>query len=132
MKIREINNVVLNITKYFFINFRVLTLIDDKLIVIYFIRQVYIVDDLKIKLFIENDIIDSKSIVFDIEKKKFINSCQNLIIKLNVKNVDLIIKRVTRARNVFTIFVKFNIAIFFKLREKKILSIDRNFMFVSQ
>ena len=49
-----------------------------------------------------------------------------------MKNVDSIIKRVTRARSVVTIFVKFNIVIFFKFREKKSLSIDRDFMFVSQ
>ena len=70
MKIREINNVVLNITKIFFVNFRILKLINNKLIVICFIRHVYVVDDLKTKLLLNNNIIDSKNIVLNIEKKK--------------------------------------------------------------
>ena len=133
MKIREINDVVLNITKHLFVSFRVSRLIDDKSIIVCFTRQVYIVDDLKTKLLLSNDIIDSKNIVSNIEKKKItINSCKNLIIKFNVKNADSIIKRVTRASNVTTIFVKSSTAILFKLREKEALSINRDFMFVSQ
>ena len=69
MKIRKINNVVLNITKYFFVNFRVSRLMNNKSIVICFIRYVYVVDDLKTKLFLNNNIIDSKNIIFNIEKK---------------------------------------------------------------
>ena len=74
-----------------------------------------------------------RKISFLISKKNItINNYQNLIIKFNVKNIDLIIKRKTRAFNVIIIFVKFNTIIFFKLREKNTLSINRDFMFVLQ
>ena len=77
--------------------------------------------------------IDSKHIVFDIEKKKIIiDNCKELTIKLNVKNVESTINRVIRVNNVIKISIKFNTTISFKLRDKKKLFIDRDFMFIIQ
>ena len=74
---------------------------------------------------------NSKHIVFDVEKKKiFIDNCKELTIKLNVKNFKSTINRVIRVNNVIKISIKFNTTMSFKLRDKKNLFINRDFMFV--
>ena len=133
IKIRELNDVMLSTTKHLFFNFRVFEQINDSSTIIYFTRHIYIVDELKTKLLLNNDIIDSKHIVFDVEKKKnSIDNCKKLTIKLNIKNVESTINRVTRVNNVIKISIKFNTTISFKLRDKKKLFIDRDFIFVFQ
>ena len=52
--------------------------------------------------------------------------------KFNVKNVDFSIKKIIRFNNATKISIRFNIIISFKLRDKNILSIERDFMFIFQ
>ena len=69
IKIRDIENFTLNDTKYISIIFEIFDkFINDKLIMINFTRHVYIVDNLKIKMFMNNNIFDLKKIIIDLNK----------------------------------------------------------------
>ena len=131
MKIRDLENTLLITTKYLSISFRILEqIVDESSTIVSFTRHVYIVEKLKIKIFIENNIFNSKLIILDIDKSKLtIENYKKIIIKLNIKNVDLLVKRVVHFNNVIKVLTKFNIAIFFKLRDNS-LFIDRDFIFV--
>ena len=61
-----------------------------------------------------------------------INNCQNFIIKLNVINRDISIKRQMKINDVIKISTRFCVIISFKLRDKFKLSNDKDFMFISQ
>ena len=61
-----------------------------------------------------------------------IDNCQNFIIKLNVVNRDISIKRQMKINDVIKISTRFCVIISFKLRDKFKLSNDKNFMFISQ
>lgn len=58
MKIRELNDVILNTTKHLFLDFRVFKQVNDSSTIICFTRHVYIIDELKTKISLENNIID--------------------------------------------------------------------------
>ena len=74
-----------------------------------------------------------KQIALNIVKKQLIiDSCQNIIVKLTVANRETPIKRIVRFAEKVKIFARFSIAIFFKLRDKFKLLVDRNFMFIFQ
>ena len=134
MKIRDINDALIKTKKHIFFNFRVSNKIKNEIVVIYFIRHVYIVESFKTKTLFDNDILNSKQIVFNVDKKiVIIDNCQNFVIKFNVINIDLSIKRIVRVNSIIKISIKFNVTISFKLRDKNnVLSIERNFMFVSK
>ena len=131
IKIRELENTLLTITKYLSISFRILEqVVDESSTIVNFTRHVYIVEKLKIKILIENNIFNSKLIILDVDRSKLtIENCKKIIIKFNIKNIDFSIKRVVRFSNVIKILIKFNIVIFFKLRDNN-LFIDRDFIFV--
>ena len=134
IKIRNIENVNLNINEYLFVNFRIFEVaIDDNFVVINFIKHFYIVDNLKIKMLLDNDILKFEQMILNIFKKRIIiENCQNMIVKLTIINRDTSIKRVTRFAVDVKISIRFNTIISFKLRDKSKLLFDRNFMFVSQ
>ena len=133
LRVRNIDDALLNTTEHLFFIFRISEkTIDDFAAIACFIRHVYIVDELKTKMLIINDILESKLIVSNVDKEKLtIDNCKNMIIKLNVKSVDFLIKRVVRFSNVTKISFRFNIIISFKLRDKDSLFVDRDFMFAS-
>ena len=76
IQICEINNVVLDNKKYLFVKFRIFDEVNSKLTIINFIKNVNIVNELKAKMFLNNNIIESKNIMFNIDKNiTTINSC---------------------------------------------------------
>ena len=134
MKIRDINDVLIETKKHIFFNFRVSNTMKNKSTIICFIRHVYIVKSFKIKILLDNDILNSEQIVLNVDKKIVtIDNCQDFIIKFNVINMNFSIKRVVRVSVVIKISIKFNVVISFKMRDKdNALLIERNFMFVSK
>ena len=134
IKIRDIENTNFSIVKYLLIDFRISsTAIDDNSIIVTFIKHLYIVNNLKIKLLINNDILKSKQIVLNIIKKKTtINNCKNITTKLTIANREFSIKQIMRVVENIKMSARFNTIISYKLRDKIILSIDRDFMFISQ
>ena len=135
IKIRNIDNVMFNIKNYLSLIFRVLklTLNEMTFTIVCFIKYVYIVDNLKTKMFLNNDILRLKQIILNFDNEKMIiNNCQNIITKLNVINHDVFVKRQIKVNDIIKISIRFCVIISFKLRDKFKLSKDKNFIFLSQ
>ena len=69
MKINNINSFSLFIFERIFIEFFILNKIDDKFVVTRFTRHVYIMKKLKTKFLLNNDILNSKNMIFHLKKK---------------------------------------------------------------
>ena len=71
IKIRDIDDVIFNIKNYSSLIFRVSKLTFDEItsIVVCFTRHVYIIDDLKIEILLNNDILKLKQIILNFDKK---------------------------------------------------------------
>ena len=96
-----------------------------------FIRYVYIVDKLKIKMFINNNIFDSKKMIIDLNKQQMtIDNCKNIITSLKIINRDIFVKRIVKINNVIKILIHSIIIISFKFCNKIDLSNNKNFIFV--
>ena len=130
LKINDIESISLFISKKIALNFTIFNKIDDELIKICFIRYVYIVDDLKIKLFINNDIFESKNMIFYVNKNKLIiKSCDNFITSLHVtykKNER--VKRTIRSLTIIIILFYSCGAVLMKYKNEK-FSHNRDFIF---
>ena len=134
LRIKNIDDALFNTMKHLLLIFRIFEkTINDFAIIICFIRHVYIVNELKIKMLIINDILESKFMMSNVDREKLIiDNCKNIIVKLNVKNADFLMKRMIRFSNVTKISTRFSITISFKLRDKDSLSTNRDFMFTTQ
>ena len=72
----DISNAILNSKKYLLIEFKVFNELNDKSTIVIFIKNVNIINKLKIKMLLNNNIFESKNIVFDIDKNiATINNC---------------------------------------------------------
>ena len=70
------NNVVLDSKKYFFVKFKIFDKVNDKLTIINFIKNVNIINKLKAKMLLNNNIIKLKNIIFNVNKNIItINNC---------------------------------------------------------
>ena len=109
MKMRGSKNVLLVITKYFPINFRIPNkTVDRSQAIINFTRYVYIIEGFKTKMLVKNDILNFEMMVPNIVKNHLtIGNCKNMTIKFNM-NTDPPINRVVRFNEVIKIPVKFN------------------------
>ena len=134
IKVRDIDNFAFVNRKYIFLVFQVFDIsTDNKLIIVNFTRYVYIINNLKVKMFINNDFFNSKIIIINLKKQKItIKSCQNITTFFNVINKDISIKRIIKVNNITTILTNFVIIIFFKLRDKFDLFDKKFFMFILQ
>ena len=134
IKIRDIGDFTLISKDYLSLIFRVSsTSTDKKLIIVSFTRYTYVVNGLKIKMLMSNNIFDSKKMSVDLKNQKIIiENCKHITTSLKIVSKDLSIKRVIKVSNVTKISVNSVTMIFFKLRDKFNLSSERDFMFVSQ
>ena len=134
MKIRDIDDVLIKTKKHILLNFRIFDKMKNKLAIACFTRRVYIIESFKTKILLSKNILNSKQIVFNVDKKIVtINNYQDFVVKVNVINADSSIKCVVRVNFVIKISIKFNITVSFKLCDKNnFLSIERNLMFISK
>ena len=103
---------------------------NDENAIVTIIRQIYIMKKLKTNFFFDNDILNSKRINININKQIIIiENYKNIKIQFNVNNANLQIKRVIRVNEIIKISIRSIFTIFFKLREKNNLLIERDFMF---
>ena len=70
LKINDIDFVVVKINEYLFIDFTISNEMNEKTINVTFTRHIYIVKNLKTNIFLNNDILKLKNIVFHVDKKK--------------------------------------------------------------
>ena len=134
IKVRGIGDASLTTAEYLPVTFRVPgTAADGSSAVATFTRHVYIVDGLKAKVLLGNDILGPEQIALDIAKEQLtIGSCQNMTAKLTVANRGAPVKRIVRSAEGVKIPARSSTAIPFKLRGKSKLPADRDFMFIPQ
>ena len=93
INVRDIGAVRYVIDKYYLINLYIPGVTYRKKSITYIRREVYIVDDLKVKILIRVDILSPERISIDINKEKLlIRSCNNLTTDIKIKakdNVDV-------------------------------------------
>ena len=131
IRVRDIDNKWHDIFEYILLNFYIFDqIIIDQLTKIHFTREMHLINDLSIKIFIEINIIVSKQMIFDDAKHIVtIDNC-DFAVKLNV----IAINRVDRAVRVFKQFIiSFHIymIVSIKIRDQ-VLSIDRDYFFHSK
>ena len=133
LKIKNIKLFTLNINKYISINFAIFNEVDDKSTIACFIRHLYIVNNLKTNILLNNNIFNSKNAVVHIKQQKFIiNNCDNFSISLKIivkNNDDKRIKRIIRLKINVTISIHFCFIVFIKYRNSKLSNRDMFFNF---
>ena len=133
LKINDINSSSLFINEYIAINFVIFDEIDETSTKVCFTRYVHIINNLKINIFLSNDILDSKNIVIHVDKQKLIvDNCDNFTasLKIIIKNDDdERVKRIIRSQLNHTISTHFCNFIFIKYREFKLSNRDMMFNF---
>jgi hypothetical protein len=93
-------------------------------------REVHLMNNLKINMFIENDILDSEEIfINDVNSKIIIASCQEMIISIEIRILTKnIINKILHAR--FTTMISFHFMTLIFIHHSN-LSNDRDFLFES-
>ena len=89
INIRDIGSLKYITNEYYLINLYISNIIKEKPLLVYLRREIYIIDDLKIKILIRVNILSFKRILINVgEKKLLIRSYNNLIadIKIKAKN----------------------------------------------
>jgi len=84
-KIRDIDDRKHNTSKYCELDFYILKTLSNKTFAItYFKREMHVIDNLRIKIFIDINILRLKVIVFDVTQKKIVIDSCNIIASLFV------------------------------------------------
>ena len=84
--------------EYIFVDFFIFNKIINETIIVRFTRYVHIVNNFKTNVFLNNNILKLKNIIFFVDKNKFIiNNCDDfsILLKIIVKN-DERVKRIVR------------------------------------
>ena len=79
----------------------------------YFIKEMYIVDDFKINIFIENDVNEFESILIFLNNRTMYINNYKIIISLKVKIIEIIIDKLIHLRK--TTIISFKIELLFEI-----------------
>ena len=119
IKVYEINVRKHNNFKWFKLNFYIDNkFVNDIRIIVYFKYKIYIVDDLRVKLLINNNILKFKLILIYLKRRELIiNSCEIttlVFIKVRNNQIKKIIKSfIVLAHTIITIFMKYKNSVLF-------------------
>ncbi len=92
-------------------------------------RKLHLMKELKVNMFIENDILRSKEITINVQQKTaIIRNCENLIIEVKIHQRELFVRRNIISQFVNVILSEAYVKISYKM--KNLLS-DRDFLFDS-
>ena len=131
MKINNIDLSTFFTNEYVVINFIIFDEVNNKAVNIRFIKHFYIVNNLKVNIFLNNDILKLKNIVFYINKNKIIiDNCDNFSISLKIvfKNGNRIKRKVCVLINVI-ISIYLYIVVFIKIKKVSLSNCDLMFNF---
>ena len=98
LKIKSIELITHEFMKYVYISvYFSKTTKDGTATLIFIIKEIYLINDLKTKIFIENDFFDVENFLIDIERKiATIENCQlNISLKIQLK--DLYVRKIVHA-----------------------------------
>lgn len=94
LKIRDVESLKHKTLKYITQNLYFSNIDDNKnKVLIYIRRKLYIVDDLRVKMLIENDIVELKNIVIDVVSKKARINSYKIEIKIVARFREEFVKR---------------------------------------
>ena len=132
LKVNDIESSKLSIDEYIVIDFTISDEVNGKTTNARFTRYVYIVEDLKANILLNNDILRPKNIVIHIGKQKLtIGSCGDFSVSLKVvARDDERVNRTIRSQADVLVPIHTCMPIFIKLRDSKLPN-DRDMMFNS-
>ena len=127
LRVKDIDATIHEINEYVQISLYFFEQKNDKSALTCITKEIYLMNDLKAKLLIENDFFESKSFIIDINSKKAsIISCE-IIIDLSIKQRDSFVKRNIHAMKTTLIRSKIEINVSAKFS----VSDNKNFLFKS-
>lgn len=133
LNVRGIGNAMVTSTEHLPLTFKVPGTVNGKPAVACFTRMVNIVDGLKAKMLIGNDILCPERITLNMgQELMIIGSCQNLVAKLTVTHKGIPVRRVARATGLVKVPARSSTMVAFKLRGKSTLPAGRDYMFTPQ
>ena len=131
MRIRDINDVMMSSSEYTFLKFTIDDTLNEKSVVDKLRRQIHIIDDLKINMFIEFDILDSKKMMLNyVIEQLTIGSCKEMKIFMKIIFKRNKINKVVRVYDVTVMPSHLNIMIFIRFRDKSEFFKNRDLMFM--
>ena len=126
LKIRDLNTNRHEIWKYVICDIYLLNIKNDKKIMLFIQREIYLINNLKINILIKNDITSVEKFIIDMTKKHVIINNINVFIALNIRSFKIVIQRLIHLRKIIVIFLHAKMIIFV---HNVILSINRDFLF---
>ena len=105
--------------------------IDDQFVVVHFRRKIHVINNLKIKLLLKINVMNSKRMIIDLNQRQFfIKNCQNLTTKLEIivkNNVKL--RRIIKVKKKLVVETNFIVQILIITRKNFLF--DKNYLFES-
>ena len=131
IRIRNINTIWHDIFEYVMIDVYVFEMIIvNTFIKTHFIREIHLIDNLSIKIFIEINVIASKKMIINVDKQTVtIDNC-DVTTKLHIISRDKRMNRIVKFLKQLIIFSHTHMIVFVKIREQ-ILSTNRDYFFYS-
>ena len=126
LKIRDFETKMHETSKYVITNIHLLDTKNDKKITSIIRREIHLIDDLKINMFFENDIMKSERIVINITKKIVVVNNIDVTIFLKTRFVKNVIQKSMHLRKIVVVFSRFEMKI---AVHNACLSKSKNFLF---
>ena len=99
----------------------------------YIIKEIHLINELRINILININIQKSKSMIILISKRYFdINNCVKFIIIINIVDVKKRVNRLIRIKKVISLSFYFVTHVLIQIRDNVYLSIDKNYIFYSK
>ena len=133
ISMRNIDNIMHHIFDYALFTLYLDNQLINKIVVIdKFQIEIHLIDDLKINIFIDNDVFIVQQIKLNLAQQIVqLDNCQNFVVFINVLTRQKTeIKRIIRVKNIVIVSIKITINVSISYNEN--LSVDRNFLFESQ
>ena len=126
LKVRDLETKMHETSKYVITNIHLLDTKNDKKITSIIRREIHLIDDLKINMLFENDIMKSKKIVINIIKKFVVVNNIDVTISLKTRFVKNVIQKLIHLRKTVVVFSRFEMKI---VVHNVCLSKSKNFLF---
>ena len=128
LKIRDLNTNRHQIWKYAICDIHLSDIKNEKKITFLFSREIHLINELKINMLLNNDIIDSKQIVFDVTKKFVYIDSIDVFITLNIRSSKIVVQRLIHLLKIIVVSSHAELTISI---HNVNLSTNRNFLFES-
>ena len=103
------------------------------MIIIYFIRKVHLINELRVIILINMNIQEVESIKINVSKRRLkIDNCIKFSITINIIDDDKRVDRLIRIKKIIFLSFYFVINVFIQIRNNFCLSTDKNYIFYSK